>query len=344
MIARLANLRKSPSVFRHLTGVTIRVFDELAAVVVPAVEETRRKTLDRPDRKRALGGGDTFDLPVIDQVLLAVIWLRQYPTNEVLGFLFGVSDSTASRAIARCVPALERAGMDTMRMPDPGRGRRKKLPAVLADTPGLAVVIDTFEQRTHRPKRRQRAYYSGKKKAHTLKSQVGVDEETGRVVDVSDSAPGPWSDMKVLKKSRLLKRLPKGVGGIGDLGYVGIGELHPVGLGASPRVALSKVAASTPPAWAAVRRPARQSEKLVAPAPVPARRMRQKARQAGDRRMVRASFLNTAFTFLSSKRFEPSWLMPRRGTAQPASIQHTPGSGGKKALNLVHQILQMERF
>jgi hypothetical protein len=235
MIARLANLRKSPSVFRHLTGVTIRVFEELAAVVVPAVEETRRKTLDRPDRERAVGGGDTFDLPVIDHVLLAVIWLRQYPTNEVLGFLFGVSDSTASRAIARCVPVLERAGMDTMRMPDPGRGRRKKLPTLLADTPGLAVVIDTFEQRTHRPKRRQRAYYSGKKKAHTLKSQLAVDEETGRVVDVSDSAPGPWSDMKVLKRSRLLNRLPKGVGGIGDLAYVGMGELHPDGLGASPR-------------------------------------------------------------------------------------------------------------
>jgi len=235
MIARLANLRKSPSVFRHLTGVTLRVFEELAAVVVPAVEETRRKTLDRPDRERAVGGGDTFDLPLIDHVLLAVIWLRQYPTNEVLAFLFGVSDSTASRAIARCVPALERAGRDTMQMPDPGRGRRKKLPTLLADTPGLAVVIDTFEQRTHRPTRRQRAYYSGKKKAHTLKSQVGVDEETGRVVDVSDSAPGPWSDMKVLKKSRLLKRLPTGVGGIGDLAYVGMGELHPDGLGASPR-------------------------------------------------------------------------------------------------------------
>src|SRR3954463_13223469 len=100
MIARLAHLRKSLSVFRHLTGVTIRVFDELAAVVVPAVEETRRKTLDRPDRERALGGGDTFDLPLIDQVLLSVIWLRQYPTNEVLAFLFGVSDSTARRAIA----------------------------------------------------------------------------------------------------------------------------------------------------------------------------------------------------------------------------------------------------
>jgi Helix-turn-helix of DDE superfamily endonuclease/DDE superfamily endonuclease len=217
MIARLDSLRKRPAVFGHLTGLTVAAFDELAAAAVPAVEAAHRKTLDRPDRRRAIGGGDDFDLSTADQLLLTVIWLRQYPTNEALGFLFGVSDSTASRARTRCLPALEQAGRDTMRMPDPGAARRKRLPALLADTPGLAVVVDSFEQKTQRPKRRQRAYYSGKKKAHTLKSPVGVDEETGRVVDVSDSVPGPWADIKLLKKSRLLKRLPGGGGGIGDL-------------------------------------------------------------------------------------------------------------------------------
>jgi hypothetical protein len=235
MIARLDHLRKYPSVFRHLTGLTVAAFDAVAADLVPAVEAAHRTALDRPDRQRAIGAGGAFGLATADQVLLAVVWLRQYPTQEVLGFLFGVSDSTALRAVRRCLPALEQAGKDTMRMPDPGAGRRKKLPALLAGTPGLAVVIDTFEQRTHRPKRRQRAYYSGKKKAHTLKSQVGVDEESGRVVDVSDSVPGPWADIKLLKKSRLLNRLPEGVGGIGDLAYVGIADLHPGGLGAAPR-------------------------------------------------------------------------------------------------------------
>jgi DDE superfamily endonuclease len=235
MIARLDHLRAHPSVFRHLTGLTVPAFDALAADVVPAVEAAHRKTLDRPDRQRAIGAGGEFGLTTADQVLLAVVWLRQYPTQEVLGFLFGVSDSTALRAVRRCLPVLERAGRDTMRMPDPGPGRRKKLPALLADTPGLAVVIDSFEQRTHRPRRRQRAYYSGKKKAHTLKSQVGVDEDSGRVVDVSDTVPGPWADIQLLKKSRLLKRLPDGVGGIGDLAYVGIADLHPAGLGAAPR-------------------------------------------------------------------------------------------------------------
>jgi hypothetical protein len=235
MIARLDHLRTYPAVFRHLTGLTVAVFDTLVADVVPAIEAAHARRLDRPDRQRAVGGGDHFDLATADQVLLTVVWLRQYPTNEVLGFLFGVSDSTASRARARCLPLLEQAGKDTMRMPDPGVGRRKRLPALLRDTPGLAVVIDSFEQRAQRPRRRQRAYYSGKKKAHTLKTQVGVDEESGAIVDVSDSVPGRWADLKLLKRSRLLRRLPTGVGGIGDLAYVGIGALHPTGLGASPR-------------------------------------------------------------------------------------------------------------
>jgi DDE superfamily endonuclease/Helix-turn-helix of DDE superfamily endonuclease len=234
MIARLDHLRKH-GVFGQLTGLTVTAFDELAAELVPVLEAAHRKKLARPDRQRAIGGGDDFDLSTADQLLLTVIWLRQYPTNEVLGFLFGGSDSTASRARTRCLPVLERAGKDTMRMPDPGVAKRKRLPALLKDTPGLAVVIDSFEQRTQRPKRRQRAYYSGKKKAHALKSQVAVDEETGRFVDVSDSVPGPWADLKLLKTSRLMKRLPEGVGGIGDLGYVGIGELHPTGSGAAPR-------------------------------------------------------------------------------------------------------------
>jgi hypothetical protein len=233
MIARLANLRAHPVVFKHLTGLTVAAFDELAARVTPAVDGAHRKRLDRPDRQRAVGGGDNFDLATTDQLLLTVIWLRQYPTNETLGFLFGVSDSTASRARTRCVPVLERAGKDTMRMPDPGAARRKRLPSLLKDTPGLAVVVDSFEQRTQRPKRRQRAYYSGKKKAHTLKSQVAVDEHSGRFVDVSESVPGRWADIKLLKRSRLMRRLPVGVGGIGDLGYVGIGDLHPSG--ACPR-------------------------------------------------------------------------------------------------------------
>jgi hypothetical protein len=235
MILRRAQLGNHPAVFRAMTGLTVEAFDQLLPELLAAFAADRRRRLDRPDRRRALGGGDDFDLGVADQFLLTVVWLRHYPTQECLGYLFGVSDSTALRAVRRCLPLLEQSGRDAMRLPDPGRGRRRDLPALLRDTPELAVVVDTFEQRTHRPRRRQRAYYSGKKKAHTLKSQVAVDED-GRVVDVAESRPGRWADLKVLRRSGLIGKLLRArVGALGDLGYVGLDRLSPRLRGATPR-------------------------------------------------------------------------------------------------------------
>ena len=78
-------------------------------------------------------------------------------------------------------------------------------------------------------------YYSGKKKQHTLKGQVAVDETNGKVVDVSASVPGPTADLTLLEASGLMGRLPAGVGGIGDLAYLGLAGLPPAGLGATPR-------------------------------------------------------------------------------------------------------------
>ena len=235
MILRREQLGQHPAVFRSMTGLTVGTFDAMLPELLAAFAADRRRRLDRPDRRRAQGGGDAFDLGVADQFLLTVVWLRHYPTQECLGYLFGVSDSTALRAVRRCLPTLEAQGKDSMRLPDPGRFKRRPLPALLEGTPELAVVVDTFEQRTQRPRRRQRAYYSGKKKAHTLKSQVAVDED-GRIVDVGASRPGPWADLKVFKRSGLAGRLARaGVGALGDLAYLGIDGLVKGLRGASPR-------------------------------------------------------------------------------------------------------------
>jgi hypothetical protein len=235
MILRRAQLHKHPTVFRAMTGLTVAAFDQLLPELLTAFGADRRRRLDRPGRRRAYGGGDAFDLGPADQFLLTVVWLRHYPTQECLGYLFGVSDSTAKRAIDRCLPLLERSGKDTMRLPDPGNGKRRDLPALLKQTPQLAVIVDTFEQRTQRPQRRQRAYYSGKKKAHTLKSQVAIDED-GRVVDVGPSRPGRWADLKVFKRSGLVGKLLRAkVGALGDLGYVGLDDVSLRLHGATPR-------------------------------------------------------------------------------------------------------------
>jgi DDE superfamily endonuclease/Helix-turn-helix of DDE superfamily endonuclease len=237
MICRYDNLRRYPSVFQKMTGLRLNEFAELLDDMLPRFAQAEQTRLERPNRRRAQGGGRHADLAPRDQILLAVIWLRQYPTNEVLGFLFGVSDSTASRILKRLVPLLEASGKDTMRLPDPGRKHRKELDALLRETPQLAVIIDTFEQRVQRCKDRKQAdaHFSGKKRQHTLKGQVAVDEDDGTVCDVPESVVGPTADLTLLKQSGLLNRLGEDVGALGDLAYVGLAEAHPQGLGATPR-------------------------------------------------------------------------------------------------------------
>lgn len=235
MIARLDRLRKHPTVFRAMTGLTPAVFDALLADVLPALADADFARRSRPGRGRAVGAGHPTGLGPADRLLLAVVWLRVYPTHAVLGYLFGVSETAARRLLGWSLPVLAAAGKDTMRMPDPGKYQRKSLPALLRDTPGLAVLVDTFEQPTHRPRRRQRAYYSGKKRRHTLKAQLGVDEESGRVVHVPPTVPGPSSDLTLLKNSGLLGRLPRGVGVIGDTAYLGIKAARPDVPSATPR-------------------------------------------------------------------------------------------------------------
>ena len=237
MIGRYQELHKHETVFKALTGLRVSEFDTLVDELLPEYEQAEEERLSRPDRLRAIGGGPTFALNARDQLLLIVIWLRKYPTQEVLGYLFGVSDTSAGRVVKRLLPLLEQSGRATMKMPDPGRKQRRQLSDLLADTPELAVVIDTFEQRVQRHKDPKQAdeYYSGKNKTNTLKSQIAVDELSGQVVDVAESVVGPRSDIKTLEQSDLLNRLPEGVGAIGDLAYVGIDKLHPAGLAAAPR-------------------------------------------------------------------------------------------------------------
>ena len=231
MIGRSAWLTRHPAVFRAMTGSSVAEYrqtvEELAAPY--AVAEQQR--LARPARRRAIGGGRRFTLSLADQILLTIIWLRQYPTFPVLGYLFGLDDRPASRTVARLLPLLEAAGRDSMRLPDPGAHHRRELPQLLKNTPGLMVLVDTFERRVQRPgdPEAQQQWYSGKKQAHTIKSQVGVAEATGRIVDVADSVPGPTADITVLKGSALPGRLPPGTGLLGDAAYQGLDTLHPEG-------------------------------------------------------------------------------------------------------------------
>lgn len=231
---RYEYLSEHPRVFQSMTGVGVSEFDQLVVELEPFYEKTEQKRLARPDRVRGPGAGHPFELDYRDSLLATLIWLRQYPTGEVLGYFFGVSEPTARRTVLRMLPALEAAGRATFRWPDRNRGR--SLPEILEDCPEVAVVIDSFEQRMRRPKDRGKAaaHYSGKKKQITRKTQVCVDW-AGHICHISESVPGPTADITLLKETQVLEVLPEGVGGVGDSAYQGMKDLHPEGLAAHPR-------------------------------------------------------------------------------------------------------------
>jgi hypothetical protein len=56
MIMRYRTLSQHPAIFLKMTGLRLGEFDQLVADLLPPFVEIERRRLERPNRKRALGG------------------------------------------------------------------------------------------------------------------------------------------------------------------------------------------------------------------------------------------------------------------------------------------------
>jgi hypothetical protein len=155
-------LQRSPDTFRQLTGLTPAKFDQVLADLTPLYRRADARRKDRPGRQRKLGAGRKHALPLADRLLMLLMYYRTYTTHAFLGFLFGIDDSAVGRNINPLQPLL--AGL--FRIPE----RRVRL------EPGdiRELFFDAAERPARRPRRRQRRLYSGKKRRHTIKTQVVV--------------------------------------------------------------------------------------------------------------------------------------------------------------------------
>src|SRR5947209_9934267 len=159
-------LKRTPDTFRQLTGLTPAAFDQLLGQLTPRYHEAEARRKDRPGRRRRPGAGRKHALVLDDRLLMLLIYYRTYTTHAFLGFLFGVDDSAVGRNINPLQPLL--AGI--FRIPE----RRVKLdPEDMRE-----LFFDATERPTRRREKGQREFYSGKKKRHTLKTQVGVVRRT----------------------------------------------------------------------------------------------------------------------------------------------------------------------
>ena len=85
-------------------------------------------------------------------------------------------------------------------------------------------MVDVTESPVERPKHRQKRWYSGKKKRHTIKTQIVICAKTKRVIAVC-TACGKTHDFKMWKKSIGVK-VVKHIKIQADSGYQGIKKLH----------------------------------------------------------------------------------------------------------------------
>jgi hypothetical protein len=217
-------LRRSAEAFRQLTGITPAAFDHLLAELQPRYDAAEARRKNRPGRKRKPGAGRKHALPLADRLLALLMYYRTYTTHAFLGFLFGIDDSAVGRNINPLQPLL--AGI--FRIPE----RRVEL-----DEGDIReLFFDATERAIPRPTRGQRAYYSGKKKRHTVKHQVvvvrrrkptgpGAKPRRVRVAAVSRAFPGKTHDKKVYDRTRIV--CPRGVPRAGDTAYVGTGLRTP---------------------------------------------------------------------------------------------------------------------
>jgi hypothetical protein len=221
-------LTTRPAAFLSLTGLRPDQFAALYADFEPAYHARRAAaTTTRRDgqpRQRQAGAGGRYAHDLRHRLLLALVWLKVYPTYEVLGLLFALHKRNAQLNVRDVLATLE--SLDDFPCDRPDRGDRQpagSLAAVMTAFPAVRLVIDSKEQRIYRPggaHENQKPYYSGKKKAHTLKTQLAVAPD-GLIESVSASVPGSVNDVRLLREDGLLGRLNPEQAAMTDKGYEG---------------------------------------------------------------------------------------------------------------------------
>lgn len=209
--------KASPLRIHALFGLFPRALGELLTATLPVLIERRKQTqASRPDRQRAVGGGRKRRLAAYQEVLLTLLYLRHNVSHEVVGSFFGVSADTSENTFAEVIPVLQK--VCPSRRWDAEKRWQKGQPS-WQPTDQDRLLIDSFETPMRRPSvdERQRRTYSGKRKRHTLKTQVVTDGK-GKIVEVDAGHRGPKADLRLYQESRVEKRFP-GIEKIADRAY-----------------------------------------------------------------------------------------------------------------------------
>ncbi|HEY6536218.1 MAG TPA: transposase family protein, partial [Candidatus Nitrosocosmicus sp.] len=218
-------LSKKPLLFKSFTGLTVQEFDDIYYKEIAkryVKHESKRLSCKRKEnRKRKIGAGRHFKLNLKDGFLMILVYYRLYITYALSGFLFDLDQSNICRDIQKieglirqCVPILQKIYPLTKRLKTPEEVKRY--------FPGFLAFTDCTERQIPRSvdRERKKIFYSSKKKRHTVKNQIMVNNR-GYILHKVGYKKGRKHDYDVYKKNYPTV-IPKEVVNVVDLGYLGI--------------------------------------------------------------------------------------------------------------------------
>jgi hypothetical protein len=218
-------LSKKPLNFKSFTGLEAPEFDAVYTAIQESYAAYEEKRLHREDRKRKIGAGHPFKLTLKDRLVMLLTYHRLYVTSTLLGFLFDLGQSNVLKNIRMLEPLVK----EVLPLPSKFHQKARRL-GTLEDLealfPGFKAFLDATEQEIPRPEARgkRRTHYSGKRKRHTVKTQITVNAE-GLILHKTPHARGSRHDYALFKWRHPC--LPDNVCLGLDLGYDGVQNDYP---------------------------------------------------------------------------------------------------------------------
>jgi hypothetical protein len=139
-----------------------------------------------------------------DKLLFILVYQKTYPLQTMQGLHFGLSQPQTNYWIHRLLPVLQRA-LQTLGMLPERDGSQVATHPLAQEGGVLELAIDGTERRRQRPHdaTRQRDHYSGKKKTHTDKNILVVNETTDKVIYLGPTVTGKTHDKKAADEAAI---------------------------------------------------------------------------------------------------------------------------------------------
>lgn len=225
MLLNKCGIFKNPRMCQSIFGVSKEEIERLLPTFSQCLIAYRYQL--KPKRKRKVGGGRKGDLPTdIDKLLYILMYLKIYPTYDVLALLSNHQRSKCGDSVQLLLPVLEMTLDRELVLP---KRKARSLEEVFERCPELRdVFMDGTERRTQKPKnlKRRKKLYSGKKKATTRKNII-LNTEKKAILFLSKTKSGRRHDKRVTDKAGVVQHIPKEVAIWTDTGFQGIKKQHP---------------------------------------------------------------------------------------------------------------------